>query len=204
MEVGSSCRVAPRTSTRGIPASETGREKSVGASIRRPMTSSVFCLESFSRQKLLFTLETFSSTLLLLGISISDFSSNVSGFTNRIITILCILYFPFALFFNSDYNNERLSKSLRKFLFVNILKKCEQINTRKNYNSCKTCLNLSCRSEILQHLQTGNIENFSTTYTFLIHFDNSFSTSKIHFFFFGQIYNSCNTEYLFSFSVSCV
>lgn len=98
MEVGSSCRVAPRTSTRGIPASETGREKSVGASIRRPMTSSVFCLESFSRQKLLFTLETFSSTLLLLGISISDFSSNVSGFTNRIITILCILYFPFALF----------------------------------------------------------------------------------------------------------
>lgn len=204
MEVGSSCRVAPRTSTRGIPASETGREKSVGASIRRPMTSSVFCLESFSQAEAsLYSRNFFVNSPPTRNLDLPFFFKRIGIYEPDNYNSLYSL-FSIRSFFNSDYNNERLSKSLRKFLFVNILKKCEQINTRKNYNSCKTCLNLSCRSEILQHLQTGNIENFSTTYTFLIHFDNSFSTSKIHFFFFSVKYNSCNTEYLFSFSVSCI
>lgn len=84
VEVGYSCRVASRRSTRGIPASETGREKSVGASIRRPMTSSVFCLESFSRQKprllsKLFGELSYSNDL--------DFSSNLSGFRSARFTV---------------------------------------------------------------------------------------------------------------------
>lgn len=129
-----------------------------------------------------------------------DFSSNVWDFrstasTNRIITILSSVYISHSFFSNSNYIDRRtLSKSLRKFLFLpfSILKKCEQINTRKNYNYTsknrnivKPILTYLVGVRRLQHFQTDNRNiDFSTTIYLFNPLRIHFRRIKFIFFFF--------------------